>query len=271
MSTSRGYARPQRRRVTTAIAATCLAVLATPGVAPGIAQEWPSKPIKLVVPFSPGGATDVVSRVIADKLSGELRQPVTIDNRPGAGGNIGAVVVAKAAADGYTMFVAGSPGFTNAAALTKDPGFDAEKDFVPVAMIATQSVLLTLHQSVPANTLAELVAYARDMTAKVEEWRNKLVETYRCGTQHASLDELLKDRGVDAVGLFTPAPDHVKHAVACMKAGKHVLSAVPAAMTLEECALLRDTVKRTGMTYMMAETSYYQQLSITARQMSSTS
>lgn len=187
--TSRG-ARAVRRRAKDAFAGIGLALLATPG----LAQEWPSKPIKLVVPFSPGGATDVVSRVIADKLSVELRQPVTIDNRPGAGGNIGAVVVAKSPADGYTMFVAGSPGFPNAAALTKDPGFDAEKDFVPVAMIATQSVLLTLHQSVPANTLAELVTYAKSKPGQLS------YGTPGIGTPHHLAMELLKQlAGIDLV------------------------------------------------------------------------
>lgn len=97
--------------------------------------------------------------------------------------------------------------------------------------------------------------------------RAQLQKTYRCSKAYPSLDELLKDKAVEAVGLFTPAPLHVKHAVAVMKAGKHVLSAVPAAYTLEECRELADTVKRTGMTYMMAETSYFQQLTISARKL----
>lgn len=97
--------------------------------------------------------------------------------------------------------------------------------------------------------------------------RDRLQSVYKCLKAFSSLDELLKDRAVEAVGLFTPAPDHVKHAIATMRAGKHVLSAVPAAMTLEECRQLVDAVKSTGMTYMMAETSYYQQLTISARRM----
>ena len=97
--------------------------------------------------------------------------------------------------------------------------------------------------------------------------RDRLQSVYKCPKAFSSLNELLKDRAVEAVGLFTPAPDHVKHAIATMRAGKHVLSAVPAAMTLEECRQLVDAVKSTGMTYMMAETSYYQQLTISARRM----
>lgn len=111
------------------------------------------------------------------------------------------------------------------------------------------------------NCTVQAVADLRDDRQKV------LAKTYGCGTVYGSLDALLKDRAVEAVGLFTPAPDHVRHAVACLNAGKHVLSAVPAAMSLEECRLLVDTVKRTGLTYMMAETSYYQQLTISARRM----
>lgn len=106
------------------------------------------------------------------------------------------------------------------------------------------------------------VAAVADLRA---DRRDRLATTYKCSTAYNSLDELLKDRSVEAVGLFTPAPDHVAHATATLKAGKHVLSAVPAAMTLEECAQLIEAVERSGLTYMMAETSYYQQLTISAR------
>lgn len=93
----------------------------------------------------------------------------------------------------------------------------------------------------------------------------RLKDVYRCAKGYASLDELLLDRQVDAVFVCTPAPDHVPHAVKTLKAGKHVLSAVPAAMTLEECGTLIDAVKRSGLTYMMAETSYWQQPTISVR------
>jgi predicted dehydrogenase len=98
-----------------------------------------------------------------------------------------------------------------------------------------------------------------------EDRRARLMKTYGCGKAYGSLTELLKDRAVEAVGLFTPAPDHARHALECLKAGKHVLSAVPAAMSLEECERLIEGVKRSGLTYMMAETSHYQQLTISAR------
>ena len=97
------------------------------------------------------------------------------------------------------------------------------------------------------------------------ERREKLMRTYRCFRAYESLEILLRDPKVEAVGIFTGAPDHVRHSVAALRAGKHVLSAVPAAMTLEECQELVDTVKSTGLTYMMAETSYYRQPMISAR------
>src|SRR5438093_9798700 len=80
--------------------------------------------------------------------------------------------------------------------------------------------------------------------------RDRLSKTYHCDRQHESLEKLILDEEVEAVAVFTPAPDHVRHCVAALKAGKHVLCAVPAAMTLEECARLRDTVKQTGLTFM---------------------
>ena len=97
------------------------------------------------------------------------------------------------------------------------------------------------------------------------ERRKGLMETYRCTKSYESLEKLILDRDIDAVAIFTPAPDHVRHVVATLKSGKHALSAVPAAMSLEECELLLETVRSTGLTYMMAETSYYQQGTISAR------
>ncbi len=93
-----------------------------------------------------------------------------------------------------------------------------------------------------------------------------LVKTYGCTNTYPSLEELIKAKDIDAVGVFTGAPDHVRHAVACMRAGKHVISAVPACMTLDEAEDLLDTVKSTGPSYMMAETSYWHPAVITARQ-----
>lgn len=96
--------------------------------------------------------------------------------------------------------------------------------------------------------------------------REALMKTYRCAKAYESLEKLILDMDIDAVAIFTPAPDHVRHVISALKAGKHVICAVPAAQTLEDCQKLIDTVKATGLTFMMAETSYYQQPTISARQ-----
>jgi len=99
----------------------------------------------------------------------------------------------------------------------------------------------------------------------IPERRKRLQEVYRCAKAYESLEKLILDPDVDAVAVFTGAPDHVRHCLACLKQGKHVICAVPAAMTLEECGRLLEAVKRTGLTYMMAETSWYHQSVISAR------
>lgn len=107
----------------------------------------------------------------------------------------------------------------------------------------------------------EVVAVA----ALSDNERAKLKNSYRCDMAYESLEALLKDQRVEAVAIFTPAPLHAQHAITCLQHGKHVLCAVPAAMTLEECRDLKEWVKKTGLTYMMAETSYYRQDTISAR------
>ncbi len=108
-----------------------------------------------------------------------------------------------------------------------------------------------------------VVAAVSDLRA---DRRDRLVKTYGCDTVYESLEKLILDDSLDAVAVFTGAPDHVRHCVAVMSTGKHVISAVPAAMDLEECQQLIETKEETGKTYMMAETSYYRQEAITARQ-----
>lgn len=100
----------------------------------------------------------------------------------------------------------------------------------------------------------------------IPERRQRLMKVYQCERSYESLEQLLLDKDVEAVAVFTPAPDHVRHCVACLQAGKHVICAVPACMSIAEAELLLDTVRRTGLTYMLAETSWYHQSVITARQ-----
>jgi tripartite-type tricarboxylate transporter receptor subunit TctC len=136
-----------------------MSVLAsTAGVA--MAQQYPSKPIRLVVPFPPAGATDVLARAIADKLSQGLGQPVVIENRPGAGSTIGADVVAKSAPDGYTLLLA-SGSTAIATTLYNKLGFDMIKSFAPVSLVGYVPHMLVVHPSVPVNSVKELIALAK--------------------------------------------------------------------------------------------------------------
>jgi tripartite-type tricarboxylate transporter receptor subunit TctC len=131
------------------------------------AQTWPDKPIKLVVNFPPGGVADTLARSIGPGLSDALKQPVVIENRPGANGSIGADVVAKSPADGYTFLV------TSGGAMTVDPflysnlPYDTQKDLTPVASLAIVRVFLLIQPSVPAKNLNEFVAYAKANPGKL--------------------------------------------------------------------------------------------------------
>ncbi len=139
-------------------AALCLAPLAAAQSA--FAQAWPAKPVRIVVPFAAGGTTDVVARIVGQKLGELWNQSVLIENRLGAGGNIGADVVAKATPDGYTILMA-SGSFTINPSLYKKMPFDAQKDFIPVTNVAMGPMLVVTNPSVPANNIKELVALAK--------------------------------------------------------------------------------------------------------------
>ena len=125
-----------------------------------VAQTYPSKPIRIVIPFVPAGPADMIGRLTGQKLSEILGQPVIIDNRGGAGGNLGAAVVAKAAPDGYTFLLTTSAFAVNVT-LSPKGGYDAERDFIPVGVIAKQANLIFVNPGLPAKTLAELLALAK--------------------------------------------------------------------------------------------------------------
>ncbi len=135
------------------------ATLAAPGVAR--ADAWPTKPLRLVVPFSAGaGISDILARLVSQHLGAGLGQQVVVDNRPGAGGNLGADIVAKAPPDGYTVLLDSSFLAVNAYLYAQTP-FDALSDFAPVSSVAVNPLLLVVHPSVPAKSVAELVALAK--------------------------------------------------------------------------------------------------------------
>jgi tripartite-type tricarboxylate transporter receptor subunit TctC len=124
------------------------------------AQAYPSRPVRLIVPFAPGGPTDVFARLIAQKFSAEFGKQFYVENVAGGAGNIGTAQAARAAPDGYTILLSVSAFVTNPAFLAKAP-YDPIKDFAPVALPVASAIALVIHPSVPAKTLAELVALIR--------------------------------------------------------------------------------------------------------------
>jgi tripartite-type tricarboxylate transporter receptor subunit TctC len=126
-----------------------------------IAQAYPSKPIRLMVPFPPGGSTDIVARIVAQKLSVQLGQPMVVENRGGAGGTIGTAVVAKAPADGYTLLVGTTSTHVVAPSVYAKLEYDPVKDFAPVSLMAVTPYLLVVNPAVQAKTVKELVELMR--------------------------------------------------------------------------------------------------------------
>ena len=149
-------------------------------------QAYPTKPIKLVVPYPAGGGTDIAARWIAQKLGDQLQQPVIIDNRPGANGNIGTDAIAKAASDGYTIGMATPGPVTVGRSLYPRLAYDPEKDLAPIILANDSPIVLVLNPAVPANSMRELVELARQKPGKLTA---ALVST---GSVPHLLTELLK-------------------------------------------------------------------------------
>ncbi len=140
------------------LAVTLLAAIAAAGSA--AAQPYPSRPIRMIVPFSPGGATDTPARLIAQRLPEAIGQPVIIDNRPGAGSAIGSEIVAKAQPDGYTLLLTGTP-FAAISTLYGNLRFDPARDFIAVMQVASAPNVLAVHPSLPVRSVRELIAAAQ--------------------------------------------------------------------------------------------------------------
>jgi tripartite-type tricarboxylate transporter receptor subunit TctC len=132
-------------------------VAGTPAVHAG---DWPERTITLIVPFAAGGSTDVTARLLAEKLGADLGQTIIVENRPGAGSNLGAAFVAKSAPDGYTLLLATSTLAANVS-LYKRMGFDLQKDLIPVSQLTRIPNVLTINNNVPAKTLPEFIEYVR--------------------------------------------------------------------------------------------------------------
>ena len=149
------------------IISCCLfAVLAT-AIAPAHAQSYPSKPIRIIVPYPAGGTSDILARSVGQKLSEAWGQPVIVENKPGANGNVGADMVAKAAPDGYTLLLADIGSLAISPSVYPTLPFDPVKDFAPVTMVAYSPHILVVHPSVPVSSVKELVALAKTKPGKL--------------------------------------------------------------------------------------------------------
>ena len=150
----------KKLRITLAALLLCTTALA-------VAQSYPSRPVRLIAPSTPGDAPDVIARLIALRLSPVLGQPVVVENRPGAGGVIGSEVAAKSAPDGYTLIMgnAGSHGI-NAAVYSKLP-YDIQRDFAPVSQVAIAPNVMVINPAIPAKSVAEFIAYAKSQPGKL--------------------------------------------------------------------------------------------------------
>jgi tripartite-type tricarboxylate transporter receptor subunit TctC len=157
------------------------------------ADEYPTGPISMIVPFAPGGSSDTVARIVGNALGKELGQPVIILNRSGAGGNIGFEMAARALPDGYTLLMASSPLAVNVS-LYRSLGYDPIKDFSPISLVAMQPNLLVVNPELPVKTLAELIAYAKANPGKLNFGSSGI------GTSQHLAGELFKrSAGVDIV------------------------------------------------------------------------
>ena len=130
------------------------------------AGDWPQRPIRLIVPFAPGGGTDINARILADPIGKALGQTIVIDNRPGAGSSIGSDIAAKSVPDGYTLLL-GTISLTINPAVYKKLPFDAQRDLVPITRVSDQPSILVVHPSLPAKTFKDFIAFARSQSGKI--------------------------------------------------------------------------------------------------------
>src|SRR3982751_3653077 len=144
--------------------AAALAVLAASSA---LAQPYPSRPIRFIVGFPPGGSADPTTRIVGAALAEQLGQPVVVENRPGGDSSGAAEQVPRLPADGYTIFFGTNSGMTAAVALRKHPTYDPLKDFTPISLVGRATVFLYVHPDLPAKTLAEFIAHARAHPGKL--------------------------------------------------------------------------------------------------------
>ncbi|MCO4863768.1 MFS transporter [Cupriavidus taiwanensis] len=162
-----GFGHARAKRHGTSVAMTMFAFAIAPLYMAGAhAEEWPAKPVRLVVPFASGGATDLLARAVALELGKQWKQPVVVDNRPGAGGAVGAEMVAKASPDGYTLLLASGSMFTVNPFIYQKLPYSAES-FEMISKVASGPMVVTVNTQVPAKTMTELIAYAKANPGKL--------------------------------------------------------------------------------------------------------
>jgi tripartite-type tricarboxylate transporter receptor subunit TctC len=160
------------------------AVLLALGAAPSIAQDnWPAKPIRIIVPSAPGGGTDIYARLMAFALAEPLKQQIIVDNRPGGNAMIGAEAVARSAPDGYTLLISASPALVLNPVLYKKLPYDADRDFAPVSAGVITPLIFVVHPSVPARTLGDLVSMAKKEPGKYAYGSAQLTSATTLGVQ----------------------------------------------------------------------------------------
>jgi tripartite-type tricarboxylate transporter receptor subunit TctC len=158
----------EERRMLRRTVLLSLAAVLSAGAGNVIAQEaYPTRPITLVVPYAPGGATDIIGRVIAEELSNSIGQRVVVENRAGAAGSVGAAGVARAAPDGYTLLMGALTSHSINMSLQAKPGFDLQKNFTPVTLAGNVGLALVVHPSVQAKSIPELIALAKAQPGKI--------------------------------------------------------------------------------------------------------
>ena len=171
-----------------------LAVLCVLAAGPAHAQAWPSKPVRIIVAYPPGGGIDVLGRALADRLTSAWGQPVVVDNRPGANTIVATDAVAKSAPDGHTLLLTSDATFSINPHLYAKLPFDPQRDFVPVTMVVIFQQFLVAHPSLAANTLPELIELARKTPGKIN------YASYGSGSQPLLAGEMLKHKaGIDLV------------------------------------------------------------------------
>ena len=170
-----------------------LAAAMTPIAAQAQKTDYPQRPIRLIVGFTPGGSTDLVGRLLGVRLSERLGQQVVIDNRPGASGIIAAELVSKAQPDGYTLLISGSS-ISAVGSLYKNVKFDAQRDLEPLALVATSAYIMVAHPSINVKSVQEMITYAKARPGKIS-WGASVPGT----VQHLSGEMFKRLAGIDMV------------------------------------------------------------------------